>query len=76
MALKGVIKDPEPRQIMLLKNNDALIIDFDFQNCMAQLSMTNSLYVPYQFVYFEAVDIEVSDLEEITPIYSFHDDTI
>ena len=37
---------------------------------------TNSLYVPYQFVYFEAVDIEVSDLEEITPIYSFHDDTI
>ena len=22
-------------QIMLLKNNDALIIDFDFQNCMA-----------------------------------------
>ena len=62
--------------IMLLKNNDALIIDFDFQNCMAQLSMTNSPYVPYQFVYFEAVDIEVSDLEEITPIYSFHDDTI
>lgn len=35
MAWKGVIKDPEPRQIMLLKNNDALIIDFDFQNCMA-----------------------------------------
>ena len=25
-------------------------------------------------MYFEAVDIEVSDLEEITPIYSFHDD--
>lgn len=35
MAWKGVIKDPEPRQIMLLKNNDALIIDFDSQNCMA-----------------------------------------
>lgn len=55
-------------------NNDVLIIDFDFQNCMAQLSVTNSQYVPYQFVYFEAMDIEVSDLEEITPIYSFHDD--
>ena len=38
--------------------------------------MTNSPYVPYQFVYFEAVDIEVSDLEEITPRYSFHDETI
>ena len=62
-------------EIMLSKNtDDALIIDFDFQNCMAQLSVTNSQYVPYQFVYFEAMDIEVSDLEEITPIYSFHDD--
>ena len=59
---------------MLLKNNDALIIDFDFQNCIAQLSVTNSQYVPYQFVYFEAMDIEVTDLEDITPIYSFHDD--
>lgn len=62
-------------KIMLSKNNDdALIIDFDFQNCMAQLSVTNSQYVPYQFLYFEAMDIEVSDLDEITPIYSFHDD--
>lgn len=62
-------------QIVLSKNNDdALIIDFDFQNCIAQLSVTNSQYVPHQFVYFEAMDIEVSDLEEITPIYTFYDD--
>ena len=62
-------------EIMLSKNNDdALIIDFDFQNCIAQLSVTNSQYVPYQFVHFEAMDIEVTDLEDITPIYSFHDD--
>lgn len=62
-------------EIMLSKNNEeALIIDFDFKNCMAQLSVTNSQYVPYQFVYFEAMDIETSDLEEIIPIYSFHDD--
>ena len=62
-------------EIMLSKSNeDALIIDFDFQNCMAQLSVTNSQYVPYQFVYFEAMDIEASDLEEIIPIYSFYDD--
>ena len=62
-------------EIMLSKNNEeALNIDFDFKNCMAQLSVTNSQYVPYQFVYFEAMDIETSDLEEIIPIYSFHDD--
>ena len=62
-------------EITLSKNNDdALIIDFDFQNCIAQLSVTNSQYVPYQFVYFEAMDIDLLDLEEITPIYSFHDD--
>lgn len=61
--------------ILLSKNNgDALIIDFDFPNCIAQLSVTNSQYVPYQFVYFEAMDIDVLDLEEITPIYNFHDD--
>lgn len=62
-------------EIILSKNSDdALVIDFDFLNCIAQLSVTNSQYVPYQFVYFEAMDIEVTDLEGITPIYSFHDD--
>ena len=62
-------------EIMLSQNNeDALIIDFDFQNCMAQLSVINSQYVPYQFVYFEAMDIEASDFEEIIPIYSFFDE--
>ena len=62
-------------EIILSKNNDdALIIDFNFENCIAELSVTNSQYVPYQFVYFEALDIESSDLENITPIYSFHDD--
>ena len=62
-------------EIILSKNSDdALVIDFDFLNCIAQLSVTNSQYVPYQFVYFEAMDIEVTDLEDITPIYSFRDD--
>lgn len=61
--------------IILSKNSDdVLIIDFDFLNCIAQLSVTNSQYVPYRFVYFEAMDIEVTDLEDIAPIYSFHDD--
>lgn len=61
-------------EIMVSKNNDdVLIIDFDFKNCIAQLSVTNSQYVPYRFLYFEAMDKEVSDLEDITPIYSFYD---
>ncbi len=71
-----VLSNPSNKdKIMLSKNNDdVLIIDFDFRNCMAQLSVTHSQYVPYRFVYFEAMDIEVPDLEGITPIYSFHDD--
>lgn len=57
-------------EIILSKSSDeALIIDFDFQNCIAQLSVTNSHFVPYQFVYFEAMDIETSN-----PIYCFYDD--
>ena len=62
-------------EIILSKNNeDALIIDFDFQNCIAQLSVTNSQFVPYQFVYFEAMDIETSNPEKTKPIYCFYDD--
>ena len=62
-------------EIILQKNNeDALIIDFDFQNCISQLSVTNSQFVPYQFVYFEAMDIETSNPEETKPIYCFYDD--
>ncbi len=62
-------------EIILSKNTeDSLVIDFDFSNCIAQLSVTNSQYVPYQFVYFEAMDIESLELEEIMPIYVFYDD--
>lgn len=57
-------------EIILSKNSeDILIIDFDFQNCLAQLSVTNSQFVPYQFVYFAAMDIETSN-----QIYCFYDD--
>ena len=56
-------------EIILTKNSDdALIIDFDFQNCIAQLSVTNSQFVPYQFVYFEAMSIEASNSEETKPM--------
>ncbi len=57
-------------EIALSKSSDdILIIDFDFQYCIAQLSVTNSQFVPYQFVYFEAMDIETSN-----QIYCFYDD--
>ena len=57
-------------EIFLSKNSEkALIIYFDFQNCLAQLSVTDSKFVPYQFVYFEAMDIET-----LHQIYCFYDD--
>ena len=72
---KTLLKRGDSDEITLVKNSDdALIIDFDFQNCIAQLSVTNSQFVPYQFVYFEAIDIEMSNQEEIKLIYCFYDD--
>jgi hypothetical protein len=68
-----MLKNKE-KSIISKNNNEALIIDFDFQNCIAQLSVTNLHFVPYQFVYFEAIDIEISNQEEIKPIYCFYDD--
>jgi len=73
--VKVLEKKKNSEEIILSKNTeDSLVIDFDFSNCIAQLSVTNSQYVPYQFVYFEAMDIESSELEEIIPIYVFYDD--
>lgn len=64
-------------EIILSKNSDdELIIDFNFQNCIAQLSVTNSQFVPYQFVYFEAMGIETSNSEETKQIYCFFDNDI
>ncbi len=61
--------------INMSKNSDnVLIIDFEFQNCIAQLSVTNLLYVPYKYVYFEAMDLEEIGLETLGPIYCFCDD--
>lgn len=37
--------------------------------------MTNSNFVPYQFVYFEAMDVTASGQEEAKPIYCFYDDS-
>ena len=51
---------------------DILIIDFEFDNCLAQLSLTNSKFTPYQFIYFEAM--EVVSTEELKQVYCVYDD--
>jgi len=65
----------EPGEGAILSNNgdNILVIDFDFPNCIAQLSVTNSPFEPYQFVFFEAMDIGISHLEETKLIYCFYD---
>lgn len=51
---------------------DILIIDFEFDNCLAQLSLTNSKFTPYQFVYFEAM--EIISIGEFRQVYCVYDD--
>lgn len=71
---KALSKLKNKDEIILSKNGDnVLIIDFDFQNCIAQLSVTNSQFTPYQFVYFEALSIGTSNQEESKLIYCFFD---
>lgn len=48
---------------------DILIIDFDFNECLAQLTISNANNNPFQFIYFEAVDIENGN-----NVYRFYDD--
>lgn len=61
--------------IVLSRNSeDILVIDFDFESCIAQLSVTNSQFVPYQFIYFEAIDVEMSRQGDVKLVYCFYDD--
>ena len=58
-----------------IKENDSLIIDFEFKNCIAQLSVTEGDYRPYRFVYFEAMNINTDYLNHpyCEPVYSVYD---
>lgn len=61
--------------IVISKNcENVLIIDFDFEHCIAQLSVTKSENVPFQFIHFEAADLNASNYQEAEPIYYFYDD--
>ena len=57
-------------------NDDALIIDLTFDNCLAQVIVSNPTFAPYQFVSFEAMTLD-SDKSQETGIpeliYFFYD---
>lgn len=72
-SLCGLLNHDE---MILSKNIDnCMIIDFSFEHCIAQLSITNISNGPYKFVYFEAMDTDINILDsiDIKPIYSFYD---
>lgn len=57
-------------------SNEALIIDLTFDNCLAQLTVSNPTFAPYQFVSFEAMTLDSSKaLESGIPemVYFFYD---
>lgn len=58
-------------ELELSKNNeDILIFDLTFKHCMAQLTVSNPIFAPYQYVDFEAMAWE-SEKPEL--IYFFYD---
>ena len=64
-------------KIAISKNDtDALIIDLTFDNCLAQITVSNPIFAPYQFVSLEAMTFDSEKVQESgTPemIYFFYD---
>ncbi len=57
-------------------NNDILILDFSFNSCLAQLTVSESHSNPYQFVFFEAATLESERSQstgKMESIYFFYD---
>ena len=46
-----------------------LIVDFEFPECLAQLTVSNLDYTPYRYIYFESVSLSTG-----AQIYCFFDD--
>lgn len=67
----------EHDKVELSKNNDeALIIDFTFRNCLAQLTVSQPYFAPCQFVFFEAATLDSVKAQisgEPEMIYFFYD---
>lgn len=64
-------------EIEVSRNNDeALIIDMTFDNCLAQLIVSNPTFAPYQFVSFEAMTLDSDKAQESgipDMVYFFYD---
>lgn len=63
-------------EIKISKNNEeVLIIDLTFSNCLAQITVSDPVFAPYQFVSFEAISlynkVENSEVPDMT--YFFYD---
>lgn len=58
-------------ELELSKNSDdILIFDFTFHHCLAQLTVSNPLFAPYQYVDFEAI---AGESEKPELVYFFYD---
>lgn len=58
------------------KNDDILLIDLTFNNCLAQLTVSEPYFAPYQFVSFEAMTLDskkAQDTGEPELVYFFYD---
>jgi hypothetical protein len=55
---------------------EVLLIDLTFENCLAQIVVTNPIFAPYQYVSFEAMTLESKRSQETGKpemIYFFYD---
>ena len=64
-------------KIELTKNNtDTLLFDLTFNNCLAQLTVSDAFWAPYQFVSFEAMTLDSEKAQEVGEpelVYFFYD---
>lgn len=59
----------EIRGIVVKNSKTVLIIDYDFSECIAQISVTNLENTPYQYVFMDVMDNTTSN-----SIYNVFDD--
>ena len=64
-------------KLEMTKNNDSiLLLDFTFNNCLAQLIVSKPYFAPYQFVSFEAMTLDSEKAQETGEpemVYFFYD---
>ena len=67
-------------EIVISKNNnEVLLFDLTFDNCIAQLIVSNPYFAPYQFVSFEAMTLDSEKAKNTGKpemVYFFYDSAI